>query len=115
MMRDVIEALRLGAWDFITKPVQDLVILEHTVRKGIERAGLMREKREHRVFLEKEIKRLSRTAHRLIWLNPLAGSEDYQPIVKGIQTVFPHLDDFYPLANLNDLVSLTKALNLNRR
>ena len=66
-------------------------------------------------LLEKEIKRLSRTAHRLIWLNPLAGSEDYQPIVKGIQTVFPHLDDFYPLANLNDLVSLTKALNLNRR
>ena len=66
------------------------------------------------VLLEKEIKRLSRTAHRLIWLNPLAGSEDYQPIVKGIQTVIPYLDEFYPLANLNDLVSLTKALELNR-
>jgi uncharacterized protein with von Willebrand factor type A (vWA) domain len=41
-------------------------------------------------LLEKEIRRLSRTSHRLIWLNPLAGSTDYQPVVKGIQTIMPH-------------------------
>jgi uncharacterized protein with von Willebrand factor type A (vWA) domain len=61
-------------------------------------------------LLEKEIRRLSRTSHRLIWLNPLAGSTDYQPVVQGIQTIMPHVDDFYPLANLNNLESFAKIL-----
>ena len=61
-------------------------------------------------MLDKEIGRLSRTSHRLIWLNPLAGSEEFQPLVKGIQTILPHVDDFYPLANLNNLEHLAKIL-----
>jgi uncharacterized protein with von Willebrand factor type A (vWA) domain len=62
------------------------------------------------VLLEREIGRLSRTAYRLMWLNPLAGSEVYQPLVKGIQTVLPYLTDFHPLSNLNNLESLTRGI-----
>ena len=40
-------------------------------------------------LLEREIGRLRRSATRLIWLNPLAGSPDYQPLVGGIQSVLP--------------------------
>jgi len=47
-------------------------------------------------LLGREMSRLGRTAHRLIWLNPLAGSENYQPLVKGIQAVTPHVDVFTP-------------------
>ncbi|MCB9141804.1 MAG: VWA domain-containing protein [Anaerolineales bacterium] len=36
-----------------------------------------------------EIRRLRRNVHRLIWLNPLAGSPSYQPLVRGIQTILP--------------------------
>lgn len=47
---DVIQALRLGAWDFITKPVQDQVFLENTVRRVFEKAALTV---ENRLFRER--------------------------------------------------------------
>jgi putative two-component system response regulator len=56
IMQDAVEAIGLGAWDFITKPIQDLPLLEHTVRKELERASLMRENRKYREYLEEEIK-----------------------------------------------------------
>jgi uncharacterized protein with von Willebrand factor type A (vWA) domain len=62
------------------------------------------------VLLDQEVSRLSRTAHRLIWLNPLAGSPEYQPLVQGIQTVLPYDDDFYPIDNLINLESLVIKL-----
>ena len=47
---DVIKALRLGAWDFITKPVQDRVFLENTVFRACEKAALTV---ENRLFRER--------------------------------------------------------------
>ena len=47
-------------------------------------------------LLGREMSRLGRTAHRLIWLNPLAGSKYYQPLVKGIKAVAPYVDVFTP-------------------
>ena len=47
MLQDAIEALRLGAWDFITKPIQDLALLDYTLKKVWERASLIRENREY--------------------------------------------------------------------
>jgi uncharacterized protein with von Willebrand factor type A (vWA) domain len=61
-------------------------------------------------LLDKEVDRLQRSVHRLIWLNPLAGSPGYQPLVMGIQTVLPSVDDFYPLKNLKNLESLAERL-----
>jgi uncharacterized protein with von Willebrand factor type A (vWA) domain len=65
-------------------------------------------------LLEKEIYRLKRSAHRLIWLNPLAGVENYQPLVTGIRVILPYVDDFYPFANLGNLESLAKRLSALR-
>ena len=62
-------------------------------------------------LLSKEMARLHRSCHRLIWLNPLLGSETYQPLTRGIQAALPHVDDFLPAHNLNSLVSLTEHLN----
>ncbi len=61
-------------------------------------------------LLEKEIRRLRRMSTRLIWLNPLAGSPEYEPLVGGIKTVTPYVDDFYPLNNLDSLESLAADL-----
>ena len=47
---DVIRALRLGAWDFITKPVKDSVFLESTVFRTFEKAALTV---ENRLFRER--------------------------------------------------------------
>lgn len=53
---------------------------------------------------------LHRHAYRLIWLNPLLGSDGYQPICRGIRTALPYVDYFLPAHNLESLAELTKIL-----
>jgi uncharacterized protein with von Willebrand factor type A (vWA) domain len=40
-----------------------------------------------------QIKRLQRSCHRLIWLNPLVGTLDYAPLTRGLQAALPFVDD----------------------
>ncbi len=49
---DTVQALRLGAWDYIIKPIQDMNVLYHSVNKGLERARLIREKNKYQKDLE---------------------------------------------------------------
>ena len=51
-IEDAVQALRLGAWDYLIKPVQDLTLLGYTVQKSLEKANLMRENRNYREHLE---------------------------------------------------------------
>ena len=44
--KDTTKALRLGAWDYITKPFQELDILQHAVEKVLERAALQAANKE---------------------------------------------------------------------
>ena len=62
-------------------------------------------------LLEREIDRLSRTVHRLIWLNPNAGAPGYRPLVGGIRTVLPYCDTFLPLTNLGNLEAFISNLS----
>ena len=55
---------------------------------------------------------LKRRAGKLIWLNPLLGNSDYQPLVRGMQAALPHIDLFAPLHNLASLKALEKHLIL---
>ena len=64
-------------------------------------------------LLRQEMARLRRSVHRIIWLNPLLGAPDYQPLALGIQAALPYIDDFLPLHNLASLESL--ALQLGRQ
>ena len=41
-----------------------------------------------------EAARLRRNCHRLVWLNPLAGTAGYQPLAAGMRAAFPYIDDF---------------------
>lgn len=52
VMDDVVEALRLGASDYLIKPVMDMEVLEHAVRQGLERSDLIAENRRYREELE---------------------------------------------------------------
>lgn len=61
-------------------------------------------------LLGREMDRLHRSCHRLIWLNPLLGATDYEPLVRGIQAALPHIDDFLPVHNLNSLEQLAEIL-----
>ncbi len=60
--------------------------------------------------LRDEIARLQRTSRRLIWLNPLLGSPEYEPLTRGIQAALPYIDDFLPVHNLASLEDLAGHL-----
>ncbi len=51
-MQDSIEALRLGAWDYITKPIHDMAFLEHAINRSLERANMMVRLRQYQENLE---------------------------------------------------------------
>ncbi|WP_372846270.1 response regulator [Pontiella sp.] len=50
---DTIEALHLGAWDYLLKPVTDLNMLDHAIKTALERARLIAENRQYQQDLEK--------------------------------------------------------------
>ncbi|MGQ4809024.1 hypothetical protein NKDENANG_02419 [Candidatus Entotheonellaceae bacterium PAL068K] len=54
-------------------------------------------------ILDTEMARLKARAHQLIWLNPLLGSPNYQPLCKGMHTALPYIDDFMPVHNVESL------------
>lgn len=58
-MTDAIEAMRRGAWDFVAKPLESNELLEHAVRRGLERSQLLRQNRDYRANLESTNQRLS--------------------------------------------------------
>lgn len=52
VMNDAVEALRLGAADYLIKPLEDLAVLEHSVRRALDRSRLRLENRRYREKLE---------------------------------------------------------------
>ena len=67
-------------------------------------------------LLSKEVDRLHRSCHRLIWLNPNLGYENFQPLSQGLLAIQPHVDEFLPIHNLNSLTDLLNYLsNLGKR
>ncbi|MFQ5524342.1 MAG: VWA domain-containing protein [Acidimicrobiia bacterium] len=68
-------------------------------------------------LLSSEMARLSRSVHRVLWLNPLAARADYQPATRGMKAVLPHIDHLLPAASVNDLrgvVRLLESLTVHR-
>jgi uncharacterized protein with von Willebrand factor type A (vWA) domain len=61
--------------------------------------------------LGRQIARLQRSCHRLIWLNPLIGTADYAPLTRGLQAALPFVDDFLPVRTLTNLAQLAIHLN----
>jgi sigma-B regulation protein RsbU (phosphoserine phosphatase) len=55
---DVVESLRLGAWDFILKPMQTYNIMLHRVEKVLERSLLKKQNLEYQRLLEEAVGKL---------------------------------------------------------
>ncbi|MBM3783950.1 MAG: VWA domain-containing protein [Acidobacteria bacterium] len=60
--------------------------------------------------LAREMARLHRSCHRLIWLNPLLGSPAYEPLTRGMRAALPYVDDFLPVHNIASLAELARLL-----
>jgi hypothetical protein len=57
-----------------------------------------------------ELKKIKRRVSKLIWLNPLLGLEEYQPITRGMSAARPCIDVFAPAHNLESLLELERHL-----
>jgi uncharacterized protein len=60
--------------------------------------------------LAAEMERLQRAAHTVIWVNPLAGDPDYEPLVAGMAAALPHVDVFLPGNDLAAIETLARVL-----
>jgi uncharacterized protein len=61
-------------------------------------------------LLGTEMARLRRSAHRVIWLNPLKASPEYEPLARGMAAALPHTDHFLAGNSLRSLAELAELL-----
>lgn len=61
-------------------------------------------------LLATEMARLSRSVHRVVWLNPLASRPGFAPETRGMRAALPYVDDFLAAGRLIDLASVVRLL-----
>ena len=58
----------------------------------------------------REMARLARAAYAVVWVNPLKGNPEYQPLAGGMRAALPFVDRFLPGHNLRSLEELATML-----
>ncbi len=75
-----VEALRIGARDFITKPIERLSLVKNTIDKALQAADLIRQNRDYQQNLEKKVEQrtieLEETKRQLLY--SLGKSAEYR-------------------------------------
>ncbi len=66
--------------------------------------------REDPELVGREMAKLARAAYAVIWVNPLKGNPDYQPLAGGMRAALPYVDRFLPGHNLRSLEELAAVL-----
>ena len=58
----------------------------------------------------REMAKLARAAYAVVWVNPLKGNPEYQPLAGGMRAALPFVDRFLPGHNLRSLEELGEVL-----
>ena len=61
-------------------------------------------------LIEREMARLARQAYAVVWVNPLKGHADYEPLAGGMRAALPYVDRFLPGHNVASLQALAAVL-----
>jgi hypothetical protein len=61
-------------------------------------------------LIEREMARLARQAYAVVWVNPLKGHADYEPLAGGMRAALPYVDRFLPGHNVASLDGLAAVL-----
>ena len=100
------EALKAFNFDWLRRTLRSegvaLVISDGCDRGDIE-------------LLRREMARLARSCHRILWLNPLLRYHAYEPLTRGMQAALPYIDDFLPVHNLASLEQIGAVLTAAAR
>jgi uncharacterized protein with von Willebrand factor type A (vWA) domain len=66
--------------------------------------------RDDAALVAREMARLQRAAYAVVWVNPLKGSPEYQPLAGGMRAALPYVDRFVAGHNLASLEELASVL-----
>lgn len=66
--------------------------------------------REDPELVGREMAKLARAAYAVVWVNPLKGNPEYQPLAGGMRAALPYVDRFLPGHNLRSLEELAAVL-----
>ena len=61
-------------------------------------------------LLASQLRMTRRRVQKVLWLNPLLGLKDYQPLTRGMAAALPYVDVFAPAHNLESLLALERHL-----
>jgi len=61
-------------------------------------------------LLAAQLRAVKRRVQKILWLNPLLGLKEYQPITRGMAAALPYVDVFAPAHNLESLLALERYL-----
>jgi uncharacterized protein with von Willebrand factor type A (vWA) domain len=61
-------------------------------------------------LIRREMARLARQAYAVVWVNPLKGHADYEPLAGGMRAALPYVDRFLPGHNIASLDGLAAVL-----
>ncbi len=65
--------------------------------------------------LAREMARLHRNVHQVLWLNPLAGHVGFAPEARGMAAAAPHVDQLLAAGTAQNLVDIVRLLEAERR
>jgi uncharacterized protein with von Willebrand factor type A (vWA) domain len=72
--------------------------------------------RQDAALVGREMARLARSAYAVVWVSPLQGKVDYEPLGAGIRAALPYVDRFLPGHNIASLEELADVLSgIDRR
>jgi uncharacterized protein with von Willebrand factor type A (vWA) domain len=72
--------------------------------------------RQDAALVGREMARLQRAAYAVVWVNPLKGNPEYQPLAGGMRAALPFVDRFVSGHNVASLEELAAVLaNIERR
>ena len=61
-------------------------------------------------LIAREMAKLARASYAVVWVNPLKGNPEYQPLAGGMRAALPFVDRFLPGHNLRSLEELGSVL-----
>ncbi len=110
-LNDVVQTLKLGAWDYILKPIHDYNVLELAIERVLERKQLLDENRRYREHLEEEVVKRSdellKSTMRFKSLFNLAGDAIYIHDLYGSITDFNDQASKFTGYNHEELAHMT--------
>jgi uncharacterized protein with von Willebrand factor type A (vWA) domain len=61
-------------------------------------------------LLTAQLRSTKQRVRKVVWLNPLLGLDDYEPVTRGMAAALPFVDIFAPAHNLDSLLALERLL-----